>query len=222
MATILADCFITFPHPPHYLHPLGAWYYIMDIVSKLSVVTNAWLIAVTANYIPFLVYRGLGYDAVQKMNYPNTTLGFVHWSQSSFSLSVLLNDSAGSSSSAFPLPTSLKLKLYDESGEVVTSDASPNDKIIYLPFVNYNCMKAYGCYNATNNDTDGFTIDQWKSLYIGEMVTNNSSRKCRDLLYELSNPNDTLGITPIKRFNPPSRGGCFNSDVTCRLVNMCS
>eukprot|EP00731_Ephydatia_muelleri_P029832 Em0021g355a len=198
---------------------IGAWYYIMDIVSKLAVITNAWLIAVTANFIPYLVYTGLGYDAVQKMNYPNTTLGFVHWSQSSFGLQTLLNDSVGSSS-AFPFPAILELKVYDEAGNVVTSSTSSSDYLVYLPFVNYTCMRMNGCYNVTNNRTDGFTKSQWKSVFTGQTEsTNSKNTKCRDLLYELDDPNDIKGTSAIKRFVTADMGGCFDATVTCRFRN---
>ena len=190
----------------------------MDVVSKLAVVTNAWLIAVTANFIPYLVYTGLGYDAVQKMNYPNTTLGFVHWSQSNFGLQTLLNDSVGSYH-AFPRPSVMKLKLYDKAGNVVTSSTSSSDYLVYLPFVNYNCMRINGCYNTSSNLTDGFTYSEWNNVTKGlTMSTKGTNTTCRDFLYQLDDPSDMKGTSFIKRFVTADMGGCFDATVTCRFV----
>ncbi len=40
---------------------LGAWYGILAVVSQLAVVTNAFLIAVTAQFIPIEVFTRGGY-----------------------------------------------------------------------------------------------------------------------------------------------------------------
>ena len=52
------------------LHNTGAWYGILDVISKLSIVTNAFIIAVTAEFIPILVYQyGSSSDAKYVISY---------------------------------------------------------------------------------------------------------------------------------------------------------
>lgn len=44
---------------------LGAWFGILSVISQLSVVTNAFLIAVTAQFIPIETYIRGGFRSVQ-------------------------------------------------------------------------------------------------------------------------------------------------------------
>nr|XP_012142541.1 PREDICTED: anoctamin-1 isoform X1 [Megachile rotundata] len=63
---------------------IGIWYRILDSVSKLSVITNAFIIAFTSNFIPRLVYRFTVSD-----NY--SLEGFLEHSLSKFNTSDLQN-----------------------------------------------------------------------------------------------------------------------------------
>ena len=178
----------------------GSWYGILDVVSKLSVVTNAWLIGVTANFIPLLMYRGLGYQSAAILNYPNSTLGYVNWTQSSFDLSLLIN------SSSFPFLDTMQLQQYDQNDKVIVKNGSP---LLYLPFVNFTCMQSSGCFNTTANVIDGFTEAQWKSIYQGKALTSTNAT-CWSLLFTLKNPDDA-GVSRVTGF-----GQCAFADVTCR------
>ncbi|KAL5475674.1 hypothetical protein EMCRGX_G025519 [Ephydatia muelleri] len=174
---------------------IGSWYAILDVVSKLSVVTNAWLIAVTANFIPLEVYKHLGYaDAVASSN---STLGYVNWTQSSFDLSVLIE------SGSFPLMNAMKLKLYDQSDNVIKSGDSA---LYYLPFVNYTCMAQNGCFNAIQNIA--FNETGWASML--------KNTNCSSLLFNLENPSDPA-VSVITGF-----GACAITDVTCRFRSQVS
>ncbi|XP_076277778.1 anoctamin-1-like isoform X3 [Lasioglossum baleicum] len=63
---------------------IGIWYRILDSISKLSVITNAFIIAFTSNFIPRLVYRIIVSD-----NY--SLEGFLDHSLSKFNTSDLKN-----------------------------------------------------------------------------------------------------------------------------------
>ncbi|XP_076233394.1 anoctamin 1 [Calliopsis andreniformis] len=63
---------------------IGIWYRILDSISKLSVITNAFIIAFTSNFIPRLVYRITVSD-----NY--SLEGFLEHSLSKFNTSDLKN-----------------------------------------------------------------------------------------------------------------------------------
>ncbi|KAJ8687984.1 hypothetical protein QAD02_023779 [Eretmocerus hayati] len=72
---------------------IGIWYKILDSISKISVITNAFIIAFTSNFIPRLVYR----MAVSK----NHTLeGFLEASLSKFNTS---DDALASSSNGYSI-----------------------------------------------------------------------------------------------------------------------
>ncbi|XP_014471955.1 PREDICTED: anoctamin-1 isoform X2 [Dinoponera quadriceps] len=64
---------------------IGIWYRILDSISKLSVITNAFIIAFTSNFIPRLVYRMTVSD-----NY--SLEGFLEHSLSKFNTSDLKNN----------------------------------------------------------------------------------------------------------------------------------
>ena len=182
---------------------VGSWYGILDVVSKLSVVTNAWLIAVTANFIPLLVYQGLGYQAAVDPN--STTLGYVNWTLSSFDLSLLIN------SGSFPFLNTMQLGQYDQNDNIIERNGSP---LLYLPFVNYTCMQSSGCFNMSANATDAFTLAQWQSIYQGNTLTSTNAT-CWSLLFTLENPEENNGgVSRVTGF-----GQCAISDVTCRYFH---
>ncbi|XP_078050290.1 anoctamin 1 isoform X1 [Augochlora pura] len=72
---------------------IGVWYRILDFISKLAVITNAFIIAFTSNFIPRLVYRITVSD-----NY--SLEGFLDHSLSKFNTSELRNGTAPTSLSA--------------------------------------------------------------------------------------------------------------------------
>ena len=125
--------------PVSFHHPTGAWFYILDVISKLSVVTNAFLIAVTSQFIPFEVYTRGGYNQEYQNNVGQADLptlaGYVNWSVSPFEVDVLFNGSA------FPALSALELQLYNGS-DVVTDTATGQD-LLYLPFINYTCLNMF-------------------------------------------------------------------------------
>ena len=53
---------------------IGAWFYILSVVSQFAVVTNAFLIAVTAQLVPIETFAigGYKYVTVLARNYVNT------------------------------------------------------------------------------------------------------------------------------------------------------
>ncbi len=83
---------------------LGAWYTILEVVSKLAVITNALLIGFTSQFVPFRVYifgdyGGDQHDLIRGSLYDNDTdllplVGYVNWSLSEFPIDVLLDGNA--------------------------------------------------------------------------------------------------------------------------------
>jgi len=116
----------------------GAWYSILDIVARLAVITNvskieslpiftsryfvqAFLIAVTAQFIPLLVYRyrdpspetRISSPAYQNDNLHKSLGGYVNYSLSEFPIRVLIEDDAN----PFPLASAIALNYYDKNDE---------------------------------------------------------------------------------------------------------
>lgn len=92
----------------HFCHTQGAWYHLLDFVTKLCVLTNAFLIAVTSSFINRTVY-----DLVYNNNKTHAelcesgsvrvegcqdSLGLVAWSTSPFDLSTLLQPTGSNES----------------------------------------------------------------------------------------------------------------------------
>nr|XP_031841577.1 anoctamin-1-like isoform X1 [Nomia melanderi]XP_031841578.1 anoctamin-1-like isoform X1 [Nomia melanderi]XP_031841579.1 anoctamin-1-like isoform X1 [Nomia melanderi] len=78
---------------------IGIWYRILDSISKLAVITNAFIIAFTSNFIPRLVYR-----MIVSENY--SLEGFLEHSLSKFDTSDLKNGTA-----PFSLPGQEDIKI---------------------------------------------------------------------------------------------------------------
>lgn len=65
------------------VHSIGVWYRILDCISKLSVITNGFIIAFTSDFVPRLVYM-LYYSN-------NRTLdGYVEFTLSKFNVSLII------------------------------------------------------------------------------------------------------------------------------------
>ncbi|XP_065912183.1 anoctamin-7-like [Dysidea avara] len=117
---------------------IGAWYAILDIIARLSVVTNAFLIAVTAQFIPLQVYSYRDPAPDLRRNSPawrNDNLqkslgGYVAYSITPFPIEALLNDS----NNPFPLPTAIALNFYFNNSD------DPSD-FYYQPYhTDYTCF----------------------------------------------------------------------------------
>lgn len=92
---------------------IGAWFYLLRFITTLCVVTNAFLIAFTSQFIDREVYNHV---------YKDEGTGFIDWATSPFTMSTLLEPAEpGSDESSFPILTVLKLELYNnETKEVVS------------------------------------------------------------------------------------------------------
>ncbi|XP_063237406.1 anoctamin-1 isoform X2 [Bacillus rossius redtenbacheri] len=62
---------------PHRVKSIGVWYRILDVISRVSVITNALIIAFSSNFIPLIVYAS-------KVNPDHTDEGFLNFSLSYF------------------------------------------------------------------------------------------------------------------------------------------
>uniref|UniRef100_H2YZM2 Anoctamin n=1 Tax=Ciona savignyi TaxID=51511 RepID=H2YZM2_CIOSA len=67
----------------HKCSDIGAWYYLLEFIGNLAVVTNAFTIAITSEAIPKLVY----YYVYSLEIYPESTYGYVNNSMSYFNTS---------------------------------------------------------------------------------------------------------------------------------------
>lgn len=65
---------------PSRVKSIGVWFRIMDIIARMSVVTNAFIIAFTSNFIPRLVY-------MMTVNKDHTDVGFLEHSLAYFNTS---------------------------------------------------------------------------------------------------------------------------------------
>ena len=106
----------------------------------------------------------------------------------------------------------MKLKQYDQNDEAIEINQSP---ALYLPFVNFACMEANGCFNRTTNVVDSYSADQWMKIYQGQISNTSDNAPCWSLLFTLDNPK-TLdgGVSSVTGF-----GRCAITNVTCRSVN---
>lgn len=194
-----------------YLH-VGAWYGVLDVVSQLSVVTNALLIAITSNFVGFEVYRRGGY----RQEYNDSGLvpdisghdqglsGYANWSSTEFLVTDLVDGSA------FPVYSAQSLELTNEDGTDVRKDNPP----LYLPFIDFDCIldnfNAGNCSVAPENviisalfgpdrNITTFNEESYKKFY------RNST--CRKLVVdEGENTAPDIG----------NLGSCFDRSSICR------
>ena len=116
----------------------GAWYGILDVVSKFSVVTNAWLIAVTSSFIPHEVFQ-YQYQTETNNNYAD-------WSLGTFNTFSLIAEGS------FPSPITADLLFVDENEQ--------DTDVLYLPFVDFACLS-----NQTGKPITNFTQDQYQEFF---------------------------------------------------------
>ena len=208
----------------------GAWYGVLSVVSNLSVLTNALLIAITSNFVGFEVYIRGGYDefytGFNAAGSPIVPLGehaadqglsgYANWSTTSFSVNVLVDGEA------FPAYTAQSLEYFSDDGElaeIVANNANGNTAL-YLPFIDIQCVM-----NSTLNETypscsEGNLVQvkvvryneteddlQWTFSAAGyERFYRN--KECRDLVLGTGTDNTSP--------RDGSQGDCFLSTTTCR------
>lgn len=184
--------------------------------------TNALLIAITAQFVPIETYRYGGFrpDSETGIN------GYVNWSLSPFYIDALLDGEA------FPSVSAQRLAIFSIDGTTLQAD-DPNDDsdLLYLPYVNITCLQEMGVLNMyTNNDgqtlprfypvnnltgvinaTQAFSRDSWVNFY-----TNETTREDLEmLLFRLPVSSDAPDLSPVAN----STGPCFIPLSTqCRLV----
>ncbi|XP_025200148.1 anoctamin-1 isoform X2 [Melanaphis sacchari] len=61
---------------PHRVPNIGVWYRVLDILGKLAVITNAFIIAFSSNYIPRMVYISLVSEDNTDKGFLNNTLAY--------------------------------------------------------------------------------------------------------------------------------------------------
>ena len=209
---------------------VGAWYGVLAVISQLSVVTNALLIAVTSNFVGFEVYIRGGY----RDDYNRTVIvpdndgprqivpdndgahqglsGYVEWSQSVFLVSDLLDGEA------FPAYNAQSLELLSDDGEDPLNGSS-SDPPLYLPYIDFTCLNDYQ-HNCTFSTTtvmverysgdlelvETFSESQFEAFY--------SVEDCRNLVLRVSDPSES----PKNAEDYDVMGTCFQNHTTCRLL----
>ena len=190
------------------LHPTpGAWYTILAVVSNLAVVTNVFLIAFTAEFIPLrLVYQrcwlceeGIDYknDYVQNLTPEFTNenpirrySGYINFFTSPFEISSLQSNADSLlDSQAFPLPNIQQLQSYDEMGNPIFSNEDSSEPILHLPFIDFSCLGGMGydlnecssTYNVTVNDTVDMCNNGFTATQYAEFNAVNETASCRGL-----------------------------------------
>ena len=191
--------------------------------------TNALLIAITAQFIPIETYRYGGY---RPENFTGLQ-GFVNWSLSPFLIDVLFDGEA------FPAVSAQQLGLFnndgnslgENNGEPVGVDVPNTDDstLLYLPYADIECLIEMGV-PLSYNDSSGnlrarffsvntsilpdnlmaFSRDSWRDFYTNQRSLLNQ------LLYRLPNGSDADDRSPVATA-PKSFGLCFlNDTTTCR------
>ena len=191
--------------------------------------TNALLIAITAQFIPIETYRYGGY---RPENFTGLQ-GFVDWSLSPFRIDVLFDGEA------FPAVSAQQLGLFNSSGRSLgESDGEPvgvdvpntdDSTLLYLPYANITCL-INNSVPLSYNDSSGnlratffsvntsilqdnlmaFSRDSWRDFYTNQRSLLN------ELLYQLPDGSDADDRSPVAT-NPMSFGRCFLDNTTsCR------
>ena len=206
----------------------GAWYGVLSVVSNLSVLTNALLIAITSNFVGFEVYIRGGYDefytGFNAAGSPIVPLGehaadqglsgYANWSTTSFSVNVLVDGEA------FPAYTAQSLEYFSDNGEPaeIVANGQNGDTALYLPFIDIQCVEDRNPNCSLKNlvqvkvvrynDTEGDL--QWTFSAAGyERFYRNET--CRKLVLDA----ETDNTSPSPRKND-SQNPCFLDTTTCR------
>lgn len=125
---------------------IGIWYPIMAIVGRISVVSNAFIIAFSSHFIPLLVY-------MLKVNPDHTDEGFIDFSLSYFNTSDFPKDKA-------PINTSYNVSIcrYEEYRN------PPNHEFKYKrPAIYWHILVARLAFIVVYQNLVGFVINvvQW-------------------------------------------------------------
>ncbi|XP_064396523.1 anoctamin-7-like isoform X2 [Halichondria panicea] len=107
---------------------IGAWFGILTIVSQMSVITNAFIIVITSQFIPQAVFQYTTPEPVRLSEY-------VEWSLSEFPITQLVDGDA------FPSYNALNIDLADHNGDDIESNDAEPLKFKYLPFVDQDCVR---------------------------------------------------------------------------------
>ena len=102
---------------------IGAWFYLLRFVTSLCVVTNAFLIAFTSQFIDREVYNYVYEDDTRASaceDNPDNCEdnGFVTWATSSFDMTALLRPQKGNETN-FPFLTIMQLRQFNNATNVV-------------------------------------------------------------------------------------------------------
>lgn len=179
--------------------------------------TNALLIAITAQFVPIETYRYGGFrpDSETGIN------GYVNWSLSPFYIDALLDGEA------FPSLSAQRLGLFDlEGNDLMAADGSD---LLYLPYVDIDCIMLNVSVNYTNSNDQtfprfypvedenvsaiinarfAFSRNSWIDFY-------NNRTAVETLLYGVPDTDDYVDFSPLAN----STGGCFIPlSKQCRLV----
>jgi len=198
---------------------IGAWYTILEVVSKLAVVTNALLIAITAQFVPIETYR---YGGFRPDNQPGIR-GYVNWSLSPFYIDALLDGEA------FPSVSAQRLGLFDLNGDPVpTDDPEDTSDLLFLPYVNITCLTEMGVLDTYTSGgqtlrrffpvnnltipglkmqiTEAFSRNSWVNFYT------ENQEQLNNLLFNISEP-DAEDRSPVTN----TTGPCFiDQSMQCR------
>ena len=196
------------------------------MVSQLAVVTNALLIAITSNFVGFEVYRRGGYSddytgmvndtlvgelrpivPVNDSNSNQGLSGYANWSSTAFEVRDLVDGRA------FPAYSAQSLEFLNADGSevtVISGDKGDDTSPLYLPFIDFACLKQ----NCSVNTTDVEVF-----LYYDDMTTTNTTFTERQYERFYENANCTQLVFSAGRDDSPENdtlGGCFNNATTCR------
>ena len=188
----------------------GAWYAILDITSKLAVVTNAFLIAVTAQFVPFEIYTRGDYNEEYQMRVGGSDLpelaGYVNWSVSPFRVEDLFDGRA------FPALSALELSLFNGDDEVVAVDETGESPLLYLPFIDFECLREF-YFVPVYQDSNGTMYNDTFTEADFDRFINNGTAVQYVVVF-----NDTRPRNNVDR-SPTGPGICFNRAHTCRSVH---
>lgn len=205
---------------------VGAWYGVLAIISQMSVITNALLIAITSNFVGFELYiRGNYDDSYNRTIFGREIVpindgeayqglsGYANWSHSVFPVSILINGGA------FPAFTAQSLEIFDDDGDDVNGTYGSGNPPLYLPFINFTCLNEMILMNDNCSfvETTSVYVDRYgdgepelvETFIENEYEKFYNHRQCRELVLNGSSTSEA----------PTNIGPCFQ-DVDCRYVHI--
>ena len=187
-------------------------------MSQLAVVTNALLIAITSNFVSFEVYTRGNYDreyngsglVPDERSADRGLSGYANWSTTTFNILDLADGDA------FPAYSAQQLNSVNDDGTDVKILTAGSDDVLYLPFIDFDCLAAnhddpqYNCtsYSITEYESEkidgsnetlvSFSSKQYESFY--------DSAACRQLVVNTKSRSPTGS----------QLGPCFDNSTSCR------